>query len=62
MEGSVQINARESHSIEQERKKKPILSWEEIIEKSLSNFWLDGFLTSCSCSNLPCSLMHINFL
>jgi hypothetical protein len=40
MEGSVQINARESHSIEQE--KKPMLSWDEIMEKSLSNFgWMD---------------------
>ncbi|AET02317.2 organic cation/carnitine transporter, putative [Medicago truncatula] len=41
MEGSVQINVPESHSnIEQE--KKPILSWDVIIEKSLSNFgWMD---------------------
>jgi len=41
MEGSVQINVPETHSnIEQE--KKPILSWDEIVEKSLSNFgWMD---------------------
>ncbi|XP_058745670.1 organic cation/carnitine transporter 3-like [Vicia villosa] len=41
MEGSVQINATESHS-SADQQKKPPLSWDEIIEKSLSNFgWLD---------------------
>ncbi|XP_058745672.1 organic cation/carnitine transporter 3-like [Vicia villosa] len=41
MEGSVQINVTESHS-NADQQKKPVLSWDEIIERSLSNFgWMD---------------------
>ncbi|KAL5062232.1 hypothetical protein RYX36_023969 [Vicia faba] len=41
MEGSVQSNVTESHS-NAEQQSKAMLSWDEIIEKSLSNFgWMD---------------------
>ncbi|XP_050920113.1 organic cation/carnitine transporter 3-like [Lathyrus oleraceus] len=41
MEISVQINVTDSHS-NADKQNKPVLSWDEIIEKSLSNFgWMD---------------------
>ncbi|CAK8561097.1 unnamed protein product [Lathyrus sativus] len=41
MEDSVQVNATESHS-NADQQNKPMLSWDEIIEKNLSSFgWID---------------------